>query len=110
MPPKRGIAISGTRWSSNPDRKKLSRSAVYPEALDIEFYDGAIETLFAEIGAKIEQVDQELRASFTGKSTDLIVPTAANAFSEIGVHLPESDLNRYTQSVADNEDFEFVLR
>ncbi|HEU4668740.1 MAG TPA: hypothetical protein VFS79_13870 [Arthrobacter sp.] len=77
--------------------------------MDIEFNDGAIEALFAGIGAKIEQVDQELRASFTGKSTDLIVPAAASAFSEIGVQLPQADLERYAKSGTDNEDFEFVL-
>lgn len=67
-----------------------------------------IDELHAEIARKVEAVDREIRAEWTGKPADEIESHAIAAFAAIGIDF--SDLREYAEAVAQDKPFDFVLR
>jgi hypothetical protein len=67
-----------------------------------------IEAMFAEVAAKMEAVDRQLRAEFTGRPWQEIEEPAARAFAAIGVNLT-GDISDYAKSIEKNQDFTFNL-
>ncbi|WP_028645243.1 hypothetical protein [Nocardioides sp. URHA0020] len=68
-----------------------------------------INNLFAGIASKIEAIDKELRARYTGQPADTIVEPARTAFARIGVNMT-GDLDDYTRSIEENKPFQIELR
>lgn len=70
-----------------------------------------IDRLFAEIAAKIERIDRELRDEFTGnEDLDAITAAAASRFSAAGVNLVAAELRDYATSIRDNEPYQIQIQ
>lgn len=70
----------------------------------------ALADIYSQIGERIMQVDTELRSRLTSADVQTIKPEVRQAFSAIGVELPESDLIVYSQAIADDIGYNFTLK
>jgi hypothetical protein len=66
-----------------------------------------IDQLYAQVAAKIERVDKELRATHTGQPADEVEPIAKAAFAAIGFPLP--NIRGYAESIEQDQSFKIVL-
>jgi hypothetical protein len=76
----------------------------------IEFNEGAMRELFADIGRKIEDADVRFRERNEGKPLAEIQPAVQGWFSEIGIELQPGQIADYAAAVAKREPFEWVLQ
>lgn len=69
-----------------------------------------LDQVFAEIGAKVEAVDADLRRRFAGAPADEIVDPAAAAFEAAGIQSLEPEwLRAYAEAVSHGADFTLQL-
>lgn len=62
-----------------------------------------------DVARHLAASDRLVRASYHGEPIEMIERQASNLFKNDGVKLTERDLHRYAQSVADGEDYRFVV-
>lgn len=67
-----------------------------------------IDDLFGEIAKKMEAVDRQLRAEFTGRPAAEIEPVAVQRFSAIGLNF-NGPMTEYAESIEQNKPFQFDL-
>lgn len=84
--------------------------SVYSAYMGIHIDDGGLSDAFRQIADRIKKVDTELRSRLTSSDVQIIKPEVRQALDKIGVVLPESDLDSYSQSIADNTDYKFILK
>ena len=77
---------------------------------DLEINDDGLRLIYDEIAAKIQQVDEALRATpLRDHPVDDIKKQAKAALANIGLELPDEKLTEYAQSISDGEDYGFQL-
>ena len=78
--------------------------------MGIHINEDGLGDAYRQIAARIEEVDTELRSRLTSSDVQIIKAEARQALAKIGTVLPESDLDSYSQAIADNTDFKFILK
>ncbi len=66
-------------------------------------------SIFAQSGARMRELDAELRDKHTGKPAEDILPQAVLALRRIGVSLPDAEIVAYADAISRGEDYEFHL-
>lgn len=69
-----------------------------------------IEKVFAQIAAKIEKIDREIRDAHTGQPADQVVEVASERFTAAGVNMTHQAIEDYAASVEADEPFTLELR
>jgi len=77
--------------------------------MEIHINKKALADLYGQAGDRIMEVDAELRSRLTSSDVQTIKPEVRQAFTAIGVELPESDLVVYSQAIADDVGYSFTL-
>lgn len=86
------------------------RMSIYSADMGIHINEDGLSDAYRQIADRIKKVDTELRSRLTSSDVQNIKPEAQQALAKIGVALPESDLDRYSQSIADNTDYRIILK
>jgi len=68
-----------------------------------------IEKVFARIAAKVEEIDQDIRAEHTGQPADQVASIASQRFAAAGVNMTPQAVQAYAASVEAGEPFTVAL-
>jgi hypothetical protein len=77
---------------------------------NVQINPDGIDKVFAQIAAKIEQVDRDIRAEHTGQPADQVAQVASQRFAAAGVNLTPTAILDYAASVEDGEPFTIGLQ
>ena len=77
--------------------------------MEIHIDEDGLGDAYRQIADRIKEVDTELRSQMTSSDVQHIKPEARQTLAKIGVTLPESDLDSYSQSIADNTNYKIIL-
>lgn len=78
--------------------------------MEIHVNEKALAAHYQRLAEQFEEVDLELRSRLTASDVQLIKSEAKKALALIGVTLSESGLNSYSQSIAENTQYQIVLK